>query len=160
IFGTGDLAERLLERLHATCADSVELVGVFDDRRRVGNADLLPLVRGSSRDLIELSRQRMIDRVIVALPHSAERRLVEVLKKLHQMPVEISLAPDMVGFSVAGRDSAEFGGLPLIDVYGTPLSFGQNLAKGAFDKIIAAAALVVAAPVLLTIAAAVKVDSR
>ena len=160
IFGTGDLAERLLERLHATCADSVELVGVFDDRRRVGNTYLLPLVRGSSRDLIELSRQRMIDRVIVALPHSAERRLVEVLKKLHQMPVEISLAPDMVGFSVAGRDSAEFGGLPLIDVYGTPLSFGQNLAKAAFDKIVAALALISAAPVMLACAVAIRLDSR
>ncbi len=160
IFGTGDLAERLLERLHATSADSIELIGVFDDRRRVGNANLQALVRGSSRDLIELSRQRMIDRVIVALPHSAEQRLVEVLRKLHQMPVEISLAPDMVGFSVAGRDSAEFGGLPLIDVYGRPLSFGQNLAKGAFDKIVAAIALIVAAPVMIVCAIAIKLDSK
>jgi Undecaprenyl-phosphate glucose phosphotransferase len=160
IFGTGDLAARLLERLHATCADSIELVGVFDDRRRAGNLNLQALVCGRSRDLIELSRRRLIDRVIVALPHSAERRLVEVLRNLHQMPVEISLAPDMVGFSVAGRDSAEFGGLPLIDVYGQPLSFGQNLAKGAFDKIIAALALIVAAPVMLACAIAIKLDSK
>jgi Undecaprenyl-phosphate glucose phosphotransferase len=160
IFGTGDLAERLLERLQATCADTIELVGVFDDRRRGGNANLQALVRGSSRDLIELSRQRMIDRVIVALPHSAEQRLLEILRNLHQMPVEISLAPDMVGFSVAGRDSAEFGGLPLIDVYGRPLSFGQNLAKGAFDKIVAAVALVVAAPVMIVCAIAIKLDSK
>ncbi|HEY1796687.1 MAG TPA: undecaprenyl-phosphate glucose phosphotransferase [Stellaceae bacterium] len=160
IFGSGDLAARLLERLHAACSDSIELVGVFDDRRRAGNTNLQALVCGNSRDLIELSRQRMIDRVVVALPHSAEQRLVEVLRKLHHMPVEISLAPDMVGFSVAGRDSAEFGGLPLIDVYGQPLSFGQNLAKGMFDKIIAALALTVAAPVMLACAIAIKFDSR
>jgi Undecaprenyl-phosphate glucose phosphotransferase len=160
IFGTGDLAERLLERLQATCSDAIELVGVFDDRRRVGNVNLQALVRGSSRDLIELSRQRMIDRVIVALPHSAERRLMEVLRNLHQMPVEISLAPDMVGFSVASRDSAEFGGLPLIDVYGRPLSFGQNLAKGMFDKLVAALALIAAAPVMVVCAIAIKLDSK
>ncbi|MGH7095614.1 MAG: undecaprenyl-phosphate glucose phosphotransferase [Stellaceae bacterium] len=160
IFGTGDLAARLLERLQATCADSIELVGVFDDRRRIGNRTLLPLVRGTTRDLVELSRQRMIDRVIVALPHSAEQRLVEVLRKLHQMPVEISLAPDMVGFSVASRDSADFGGLPLIDVYGRPLSFGQNLIKNAFDKIVAVLALIVASPAMLACAVAIKLDSR
>ena len=160
IFGTGDLAERLLERLHATCSDAIELLGVFDDRRRVTTGHLHALVCGTANDLIELSRRRMIDRVIVALPHSAERRLVEVLHKLHRMPVEISLAPDMVGFSVASRDSTEFGGLPLIDVYGKPLSFGQNLAKGIFDKVVGALALIVAGPVMLACALAIKLDSK
>jgi Undecaprenyl-phosphate glucose phosphotransferase len=160
IFGTGDLAERLLERLHATCSDAIELVGIFDDRRRVTNGHLHALVCGTANDLIELSRRRMIDRVIVALPHSAERRLVEVLHKLHRMPVEISLAPDMVGFSVASRDSTEFGGLPLIDVYGKPLSFGQNLAKDIFDKVVGVLALIVAGPVMLACALAIKLDSK
>ena len=160
IFGTGDLAARLLERLDAKCADAIELVGLFDDRARIANPHLRALLRGNSADLIELSRRRMIDRVIVALPHAAEARLLEVLRKLHQMPVEISLAPDMVGFSVAGKDAAEFGGLPLIDVYGRPLSFGQNLAKSAFDKIVAALALIAAAPVMLATALAIKLDSK
>ena len=95
-------------RLQATCPDTIELVGVFDDRRRAGTSPTRGCAawsRGTHDDLIELSRQREIDRVIVALPHSAEQRLVEVLRKLHQMPVEISLAPDMVGFNVAGRES-------------------------------------------------------
>jgi Undecaprenyl-phosphate glucose phosphotransferase len=160
IFGTGHLAERLLERLHAACSSTIELVGVFDDRQRATNGNLRALVCGTASDLIELSRRRMIDRVIVALPHSAEKRLLEVLHKLHRMPVEISLAPDMVGFSVAGKDSAEFGGLPLIDVYGRPLSFGQTLAKGAFDKVVAALALIAAAPVMIACAIAIKLDSK
>ncbi len=160
IFGTGDLAERLLERLQDACAEWIELVGVFDDRRRGGTGRLHALIRGTAGDLIELSRQRLIDRVIVALPHSAEKRLLEVLRKLHQMPVEISLAPDMVGFSVAGRDSAEFGGLPLIDVYGRPLSFGQSLAKSVFDAVVAALALIAAAPLMAAIALAIKLDSK
>ena len=103
----------------------------------------------------------MIDRVIVALPHSAEQRLLEVLRKLHQMPVEISLAPDMVGFSVAGRDSAEFGGLPLLDVYGRPLTFGQSLAE---DRVRQASSrrwgCSRAAPMMLAVALAIKLDSR
>ena len=34
IFGTGDIAERLVARLQASSSDSVELVGIFDDRER------------------------------------------------------------------------------------------------------------------------------
>jgi Undecaprenyl-phosphate glucose phosphotransferase len=162
IFGTGELAERLVERLRAACPESIEIVGVFDDRvsRRIAGPSLADIARGTTADLIALSRQQVIDRVIVALPHSAEQRLLEILRKLHQMPVEISLAPDMVGFNVPAKDQGEFGGLPLLDVYGKPLTFGQGLVKGAFDRVAAAAGMIVLSPALLAVAVAIKLDSK
>jgi FlaA1/EpsC-like NDP-sugar epimerase len=121
IYGTGDHAERLVERLHMTCREKIEIVGVFDDRagRGVVGTGLRTLPHGTTADLVEMSRLLEIDRIIVALPHSAEKRLLEILRKLHKMPVEISLAPDMVGFNVPAKDQEEFGGLPLLDVYGS-----------------------------------------
>lgn len=139
VYGTGDLAERLVERLRA-CGETIEIVGVFDDRtgRNVVGAGLRALPHGTTRDLVDLSQLLEIDRIVVALPHSAEKRLLEILRKLHKMPVEISLAPDMVGFNVPTEDREDFGGLPLLDVYGKPLTFRQNLAKTAFDRLTAA----------------------
>jgi len=162
IYGTGDHAERLVERLCITCPETIEIVGVFDDRagRGVVGAGLRALPHGTTDELVEMSRQLEIDRIVVALPHSAERRLLEILRKLHKMPVEISLAPDMVGFNVPIKDNEEFGGLPLLDVYGKPLSFGQSLIKSAFDRFAAALALLALLPVLLAVAAAIKLDSR
>ena len=162
VYGTGDLAERLVERLTASCPESVEIVGVFDDRiaRRIAGPSLRELAHGTTAELVELSRKFEIDRIVVALPHSAEQRLLEILRKLHKMPVEISLAPDMVGFSLAAKDDEEFGGLPLLDVYGHPLSFGQTLIKTAFDRTAAALALIALSPLLLVVAAAIKLDSR
>jgi Undecaprenyl-phosphate glucose phosphotransferase len=161
VYGTGDLAERLVGRL-AACPEAVEIVGVFDDRmaRRITGPGLRELPHGTTAELVELSRRYEIDRIVVALPHSAEQRLLEILRKLHKMPVEISLAPDMVGFNLAAKDHEEFGGLPLLDVYGRPLSFGQTLLKTAFDRIAAGLGLIALSPALLMVAAAIKLDSR
>jgi exopolysaccharide biosynthesis polyprenyl glycosylphosphotransferase len=76
------------------------------------------------------------------------------------MPVEISLAPDMVGFSLAAKGHEEFGGLPLLDVYGRPLSFGQGLIKAIFDRTAAALGLIALSPLLLIVAAVIKLDSK
>ncbi len=162
IFGGGDLAERLIERLRIACADSIDFVGLFDDRahRRSANPRQRSLALGTADDLIALSRHRDIDRVLVALPHSAEHRVVAVLKKLRQMPVEISLAPDHVGYNIACRDADELAGLPLVDVHGQPLTFGEILLKSAIDKILAASALILGAPLLLLLALAIKLDSN
>jgi Undecaprenyl-phosphate glucose phosphotransferase len=161
IYGTGDLAERLVARLGA-CPETVEIVGVFDDRtgRGVVGKGLSALPHGTTADLVELSRQFEIDRIVVALPHSAEQRLLEILRKLHKMPVEISLAPDMVGFNLPPKDHDEFGGLPLLDVYGRPLSFGESLVKSAFDRLAAGIGILVLSPVLLAVAVAIKLDSK
>jgi Undecaprenyl-phosphate glucose phosphotransferase len=162
IYGTGEHAERLVERLRATCPETIEIVGVFDDRagRGVVGKGLRALPHGSTADLVEISRLLEIDRIIVALPHSAEKRLLEILRKLHKMPVEISLAPDMVGFSVPAKDQEEFGGLPLLDVYGKPLTFGQSLVKSAFDRIAAGLGIIALSPLLLLVALAIKLDSK
>jgi Undecaprenyl-phosphate glucose phosphotransferase len=162
IFGTGDLAERLLARLQASSPDAVELVGVFDDRarRRIASPGMRSLALGTADDLIALSRHRDIDRVVVALPHAAEQRVTQVLNKLRQMPVEISLAPDLIGFNVLCREPDGLAGLPLIEVYGRPLTFGQVLLKSAIDKTLAMLMLLVGAPLLLALAAAIKLDSR
>jgi polysaccharide biosynthesis protein PslA len=162
IFGTGELAKRLLQRLRASSGDMIELVGVFDDRsrRRIANPALRSLAVGTSDDLVALSRQRDIDRVLVALPHSAEHRVAEVVRKLHHMPVEISLAPDLVGYNLPCRDPDELAGLPLVEVYGRPLTFTQVLLKSAIDRTLAGLALLIGAPLFLALALAIKLDSK
>ena len=162
VYGTGDLAERLVERLRAACPETIDIVGVFDDRagRGIVGAGLRELPHGATAELVEMSRQFEIDRIVVAMPHSAEKRLLEILRKLHKMPVEISLAPDMVGFNVPTKDNEQFGGLPLLDVYGKPLTFGQSLVKTAFDRLAAALGIVALSPVLLAVAAAIRLDSK
>ena len=162
IFGTGELAEPLLARLQSA-SDAVELVGVFDDRnrRRIASPALRDLASGTAEDLVALSRRRDIDRVLVALPHSAAQRVAEVLRKLHRMPVEICLAPDLAGYLLTHPEPDEFDlvGVPLLEIHGRPLSFCQLAAKDAFDKLLALLAVVFGAPLLAGLALAIALDS-
>jgi len=162
VVGSGELAVKLVRWLENSCPDTVELVGVFDDRNGhdPGRSRLKHLLRGNTDALIELSRNVDIDRVVVALPHAAERRLIALLQKLKQMPVPISLAPDEVGFATAIDTGAKLAGLPVINVYGRPLEFGQYLAKTLFDRAFALVALVLLSPVLIAAAIAIKLDSK
>ncbi|MBX9635349.1 MAG: sugar transferase, partial [Magnetospirillum sp.] len=162
VVGSGELAAKLVRWLETTCPDSVEIVGVFDDRNGhdPGRTRLRHLLRGNTDSLIELSRNTDIDRIIVALPHAAERRLITLLQKLKQIPVPISLAPDEVGFATSTSNEREFGGLPVVNIYGRPLEFGQHLAKGLFDRLFALAALTMLAPLLAVTAMAIRLDSK
>src|SRR5262249_24813910 len=144
IYGTGDVAQRLLDRLHYDTGDSIDLLGLYDDRaaERTASPELRRLIRGTADDLFELSRNCEIDRVIVALPHAAERRVLEIVNKLHKMPVEISLAPDLAAFNSPAAAEGGLDALPLLAFYRRPLTLWQRLTKSLFDRCVASAALI------------------
>ena len=162
IVGYGMLSERLIQWLNEFCAGLIELVGIFDDRARsrLPDSDLQPPPSGTIEDLVELAKEHEIDRVIVALPHSADQRILAILRRLKQIPADISLAPDMAGFAAARGRNGEFGGLPLVNVFGHPLQSSQRVIKDCCDRIIAGLALLVLFPPLLLIAMAIKLDSK
>ncbi|HEY4163401.1 MAG TPA: undecaprenyl-phosphate glucose phosphotransferase [Dongiaceae bacterium] len=162
IVGSGEPAQRLVEWLQANAADIVQVVGVFDDRRgrepdRVG---LSHLIRGTTQDLVDYYRQAPLDKIIIALPHHAEERLLNVLQRLKQLPVDISLAPDLVGFRVPQSSAdAEMAGLQMMSLAQRPLRASQRFIKDIFDRAIAAVLLVLMGPLLIGIALAVKLTS-
>jgi Undecaprenyl-phosphate glucose phosphotransferase len=161
VVGAGDLAERLVRWLQTGCADSVAILGIFDDRdgQAPGRVHLGSALTGSIDELIELARHETIERIIVALPHSAEDRLMAILRKLKQVPVDICLAPDRAGFAAFGKGHGEFSGLPILNVYRRPLRTGEMLVKSLSDRIVTAVVLVLLSPILLAVAVAVKLDS-
>jgi Undecaprenyl-phosphate glucose phosphotransferase len=161
IVGSGEPARRLVDWLQANAADIVEVVGIFDDRRgrepdRVG---LSHLICGTTSDLIEYYRQAPLDKIIIALPHHAEARLLTILQRLKQLPVDISLAPDLVGFRVPEAASAEMAGLQMMSLAQRPLRASQRFIKELFDRALAAALLLLISPLMLTIALGVMLSS-
>jgi Undecaprenyl-phosphate glucose phosphotransferase len=161
IVGSGEPAQRLIEWLRANADDIVQVVGVFDDRRgrepdRVG---LSHLVRGTTSDLVDYYREAPLDKIIIALPHHAEERLLGVLQRLKQLPVDISLAPDLVGFRVPQSAHAEMAGLRMMSLAERPLRASQRFIKDIFDRAIAAGLLALVGPLMIGIALAVKLTS-
>ncbi len=161
IIGAGESAARLIKWVEVTAPGLFEIIGVFDDRdtRRTLNSSVAHQIRGSTADLVELYKLAAFDKIVIALPHSAEARLLDLLRSLRVLPVDIVLAPDLMGFNAADQETAEMAGLKLHSLAHRPIREPQRLLKTAIDFCAASAALLFLSPLLLLIAAIIKSDS-
>ena len=94
IVGGGPSAEALVRALDAEEHRDVQIVGIFDDRDEDRSPDMVggyPKL-GTTDDLIEFVRRTHLDLVIFTLPITAEDRILQMLRKLWVLPVDIRLA--------------------------------------------------------------------
>lgn len=94
IVGSDQNGEKLIEALSVEDDFDIDILGVFDDRNDSRSFDTCagaPKL-GKVDDIIEFARRTRIDLVLFALPISAETRILEMLKKLWVLPVDIRLS--------------------------------------------------------------------
>ena len=94
IVGADDKGDALIKSLIAQRDSDIRIIGVFDDRgddRSPTNVAGLQKL-GTVDDLVEFARRTRVDLVIFSLPISAESRILQMLKKLWVLPVDIRLA--------------------------------------------------------------------
>ena len=155
VVGATPLARFLIEHLRAQ-RHPVEIVGVFEDRKR---DDAAVPIDGSIADLIELGKTREIDKVILALPWSAEARIRMLLTRLMALSVDVSVCPDEAALAMLRLPVDDLSGLPTLRVAARPLSLWTQVAKRAEDLVLTTLMLVALAPVIALTALAVKLDS-
>lgn len=155
VLGSGPQVTRLLAALQRDPV-GLELIGMVEDRpdRPARPAEGLRLLGGMAQ-LAAMIRRGEVDVVAVALPWSAEERLVELLGQLSAFPVEVRVVPDLVADHLAGPDRPRLP--PLVSA--KPISGLAAALKGASDYLLAITALVVAGIPMLLVALAVKLDS-
>jgi Undecaprenyl-phosphate glucose phosphotransferase len=162
IVGGGPLGEALACALAGQRDSDVRVVGLFDDRgddrapssvaglRKLGNVD----------DLIEFARRTRVDLVLFSLPISAEGRILQMLKKLWVLPVDIRLSAHSNKLHFRPRSYSYLGNVPVLDVLDQPITDWDVVMKWLFDKAVSAFALIALAPVMALVALAIKLDSR
>ncbi len=161
IFGAGVQGERLASYIQGNDKLTIELVGFFDDRpdARLDSKDHSLPVRGNLDGLVQAVRMGLIDQVIVALPWSAETRLQEVVARLAVTPIRIRLAPDLASFAFAQRPVVMLGDLPVMTLFERPISGFDQLLKKVEDMVLGVLITILASPILLIAAIAIKLDS-
>ena len=160
VVGGGEHGERLIAALSKAGEEGLNVIGFFDDRADRISATLggIPKV-GTVDDLITYARYNRVDQIVVALPWAAEQRVMQVLRKLRSLPVDIRLAPDLVGFRLLHAGYSHVGGLPVLNVFQKPLTDWWAVVKAVEDRVIAGLALLFLAPLFLIVAIAIKLDS-
>ncbi len=160
VVGAGALGQRFVETIQADRSLGLQVVGLFDDRR----SRVPPLVAGvpvigSTSDLINHVRYGDIDLVVIAMPLSAEDRVLQFARQLRALPVDVRLLSDAVGFNLANRPVSYWAGIPAINIADKPMTGWNFLFKRASDLLLSAIALVVFAPFFAVIALLIKLDS-
>jgi Undecaprenyl-phosphate glucose phosphotransferase len=161
IVGSDHNGEELVEALKAQDDSDIHVLGVFDDRndnRALETCAGAPKL-GKVDDIVEFARRTRVDLVLFALPISAETRILEMLKKLWVLPVDIRLSAHTNKLRFRPRSYSYLGEVPTLDVFEAPITDWDLVMKWLFDRIVGGLALLAALPVMALVALAIKLDS-
>jgi Undecaprenyl-phosphate glucose phosphotransferase len=162
IIGGDKAGSDVIAALQSSQDTGIEIVGIFDDRddkRSPKNTRGLKKM-GKIDDLVAFAREVRVDLLIVTLPLSAEKRLMEMLKKLWVLPVDIKLAGQVNKLRFTPKAYSYIGNVPFLDLFDRPLSEWNHIIKSIEDRVIAAIALVLLSPIMLITALLIKMDSK
>jgi len=163
ILGSGKQAGHLIKQLTNGYISPINrIVGVFDDRQTRIHGNLKNFsIMGNIQDLKKFCRKNNVDDIIVALPWNADERQVNIVHQLRELPAHIHLVSDLVGFRFPNKPSPNhFGAIPMIEVIDSALSGWGGLIKWLEDKILGSLLLVMFIPVFLSIALAIRLESK
>jgi Undecaprenyl-phosphate glucose phosphotransferase len=161
VVGSDQNGEKLVEALKAQDDSDIDILGVFDDRN---DSRALDTCAGSPKlgkvdDIVEFARRTRVDLVLFALPISAETRILEMLKKLWVLPVDIRLSAHTNKLRFRPRSYSYLGEVPTLDVFEAPITDWDLVMKWLFDHVVGAFILLAALPVMALVALAIRLDS-
>ncbi len=162
IVGGGADAEVLINQIQAGADKDINLLGLFDDRVGERSPDMVAgyAKLGTVSQLTEFARRTRVDLVIVSMPLSAEKRVLDMLTQLWVLPVDIRLSAHMSKLKFTDRAYSYVGDVPVLDMADRPISDWNLVFKWLFDKIVALSAIILLSPVMIITAIAVKLESR
>ncbi len=169
ILGNGGDADRVRRKLETTPGVRTKIVGRLS-LRTVMNADAQPATTGppgaasspaTPDPLARTIADRRVDRIIIAPDGHDQDEVLDVIRLIKAMGVKISVLPRLLEVVGSSSTYEDVDGLTLLGVrqYGV-LSTSSAALKRVLDIAGAGVGLLLLSPLLLTLALAVKLDSR
>lgn len=158
IIGATPAAERFARRAQAE--GKLRVAAIVEDR-----ADRAPSmlagapVCGNVDDLLAWPDLPKIDRIIICISHVADARVRRLIDQLRSAPNRVDLLFDFEIENAQGRRFERMGGAPLAIVSGRSAQPMRALSKRSFDLIGGAILTLLSAPLMLALAALIRLDS-
>lgn len=157
IVGTGRVARKTARALNRVSWLGIKNLGFIEDHPNHWTGDLNIL--GTSTDLPVLIEKYKVEHVFIALPMSRYHEARHIFNTLSRSLVEVRLVTDLPTLAGLSLTTTSLDGLPVIGLRESP-HFGLNiLVKRVVDVAVSLLALVLLAPLMLAIAAVVKLTS-
>jgi polysaccharide biosynthesis protein PslA len=162
IIGEAEPIHDLLLRIRTGVRRSFDVIGIVEHatdklpRRAIPD---LPSF-GDISVLERMIRQDAVDTVLVALPWSAGEQMRAIIERVSMAPVDVYIYPGMNGLNLPLRRADRAFELPLLMACTRPIGGWGALIKRAEDVALSIGLLAFISPVMLTIAAAIKLTSK
>jgi len=138
----------------------IDVAGFFDDRSEVLlNADRDAHILGKLRDVAEYVKTHRTDVIFVALPNRDVQSVMTLMDDLRDTTASIYYVPDCLAFDRIQPRSDQIQGIPVIAMCESPFYGFRGVGKRWTDVVFAALALLLVSPLMLLIAASVKLSS-
>ncbi|MDR7232004.1 Undecaprenyl-phosphate glucose phosphotransferase [Caulobacter sp. BE264] len=158
VVGATQNAERLIEAAMRT--GEVNVLGVFDDRLDRAPENIMGVpVLGDTQALLDHRIMPYVDRVVIAVASTAQARVRQLVEKLDVLPNPLHLFIDVGGAAEDDAALVRIAAGSEAPLSASSASTRRALLKRAQDLIVAGLGLLVAGPVMLLVALAVKLDS-
>jgi len=138
----------------------IELVGFVDDRQttRLNHNGEYRLL-GTQEQLVDLVKTENIQIIYLSLPMASQPRILHILDELKDTTASIYFVPDMFVTDLIQAHPDSVCGMPVISVCETPFNGSDGVIKRLSDIVLATLILILISPLLIIIAAAVRISS-
>jgi Undecaprenyl-phosphate glucose phosphotransferase len=156
VYGSPSLAERVVPLLQKEDGQ-VTVTGVFSDEAAGAPGGMR--VDGGMQELIASAQETACHRVVLAFEANAHDSLRSAVSRLETLPIDVQFSPGAMVLPNDLSAGEHNNGLVLLDIQHRPMNVRASLIKSAMDYSIGATALVLLTPIMLFVAAAIKLDS-
>lgn len=161
LVGTTKVGRELSHIIRSQPWSGLTVAGFVDDDPGLRGITLeeRPIL-GTTDQLPELIAEHGISDVIVALPSKEHEKVAQIVLSLQTHPVRVRVVPDLFEMVSVRARVEDFFGIPLIGLRDPVITGFDRSVKRTFDLIGASLLMLLLSPVMLTIAIAIKLDSR
>jgi Undecaprenyl-phosphate glucose phosphotransferase len=154
IAGAGELGQHVADTITAHRELGYRLVGFVDDTRRPSHG-AVPVL-GSLSETMDVASAHGVDQLYIALPLDEHAKLLKLIKSVRNECVDIKVVPDLVQYATIKAALEDLDGIPIISLNEVPLRGWNSMLKRVMDVVVGSFLLLVATPIFLMIAAAIK----
>lgn len=160
VVGMNEQGLALANRINASPFSTLELIGFVESRstERLDTSTPHRLL-GKLDQLAFLVKSQNIQLIYLSLPMASQPRILQILDDLKDTTASIYFVPDMFVTDLIQGHSSSVCGVPVISVCETPFKATNGVVKRLGDIVFSILILALISPLLLLIAAAVKLGS-
>jgi exopolysaccharide biosynthesis polyprenyl glycosylphosphotransferase len=160
LVGDGTPIATLARKLSAHSEYGVEVIGLVTCSAEASCPPTLPVLGSIGElDLERLSREGIVERLVVAHEDFEEERLFDLIHECRELNVKVSVLPQLFDALGPSVEIDDIEGVSVLGLNPAVLPRSSRLLKRVIDVVGAASLLLATAPLQLLIALAVKLDS-